>query len=137
MQAPVLRGRPFGEQDCSGIFPAEQHRRPGVLLLPTLEIAMLIKPRAGQVLANLGVAVGHSGHLRVVQICAGKFFPTVDGSRAVKSEQGSAVEDDVADLDHALQTNNLAFVDLILTGQLGVVAKVAQEPVQLPQAFGQ
>ena len=81
MQPLILTGRPFGEQDCSGIFPAkigaqslfegaaEEHRRTGIFLLPAIEIAMPIAPRAGEVLADLGVAVGHSGHLRAVQIC--------------------------------------------------------------------
>ena len=67
----ALTGRPLGEQHCSGIFSAkeraqspfegatEQHRRSGVLLLPAVEIAMPIAPRAGEVLADLGVAVGH------------------------------------------------------------------------------
>ena len=41
----------------------------------------------------------------------------------------------MADLDHALQTYELSFVHLIAPEQLGVVAEVAQEPVQLPQGF--
>ena len=71
VQALVLIGRPLGEQDCSGIFPAkisaqglfegaaEEHRRPSVLFFPAIEVAMPISPRAGEVLADLGVAVGH------------------------------------------------------------------------------
>ena len=41
----------------------------------------------------------------------------------------------MADLDHALQTYELGLVHFIASEQLGVVAKVAQEPVQLPQGF--
>ena len=131
----------------SGIFPAkeraqsqfegatEEHRRPRVLLLPAIEIAMPIAPRTGEVLADLGVAVGHSGHLRVVQICGGEFFPAAGRGKTVQPEQGSAVEDDVADLDHALQTYELRFVHFVASEQFGVVAEVAQEPVQLPQGF--
>src|SRR5258708_5917681 len=37
----------------------EQHRCTSVFLLPAIEIAMPIAPRAGKVLADLGVAVGH------------------------------------------------------------------------------
>ena len=71
VQVLALAGRPLSEQDRSGIFSAkegaqgsfegaaEQHRCPGVLLLPAIEIAMPIPPRAGEVLADLGVAVGH------------------------------------------------------------------------------
>ncbi len=59
VQDLVLALRPLGEQDCSGIFPAkigaqssfegaaEKHRRTGVLLLPAIEVAMPITPRAG------------------------------------------------------------------------------------------
>ena len=80
MQILALTGRPLVEQDCSRIFlakkgaqssfegAAEQHRRTGVLLLPAIEVAMPVTPWAGGVLADLGVAVGHSGHLRAVQI---------------------------------------------------------------------
>ena len=79
VQALALASRPLGEQNCSRIFPAkigaqslfesaaEQHRRSCVLFLPAIEIAMAIPPRAGEVLTDLGVAVGHSGHLRAVQ----------------------------------------------------------------------
>src|SRR5579864_5853881 len=71
MQALGLTGGPLGEQDGARIFPAkegtqgllegatEQHRRTGVLLLPAIEVAMAIAPRAGEVLADLSVAVGH------------------------------------------------------------------------------
>ena len=98
MQALVLTRRPFGEQDCPGIFPAEkgtqslfegaaeQHRGPGVLLLPAIEIAVPIPPRAGEVLADLGVAVGHSGYLWAVQICRRKLLPTICRSKTVEAE---------------------------------------------------
>src|ERR1017187_8585338 len=67
MQALILTGRPLGKEQCSGILTAkkgsqrsfegaaEQHRRPGVLLLPAIEIAMPIAPRAGEILADLGI----------------------------------------------------------------------------------
>jgi hypothetical protein len=55
--------------------------------------------------------------------------------KTIQSEQGSAVEDDVADLDHPLQADELSFVHFIATEQFGFVAKVAQKPVQLPQGF--
>src|SRR6266536_2678257 len=38
---------------------AEEHGCPAVLLLPTIEIAMTIAARAGQILADLGIAVYH------------------------------------------------------------------------------
>jgi hypothetical protein len=147
VQALALTVRPLGEQGCSGIFPAkigsqglfegaaEEHCRAGVLLLLAIEVAMPITPRAGEVLADLSVAVGHSGHLRVVQTCGGKFFLTAGGSKAVEPEQGSAVEDDVAALDHALQPYELPFVHLVPSEQFGVVAEVTQEPGQLQQGF--
>ena len=41
----------------------------------------------------------------------------------------------MADLDHPLQTHELGFVHFVASEEFGVVAKVAQEPVQLPQGF--
>ena len=41
----------------------------------------------------------------------------------------------MADLDHALQSHDLSFVHFIASEQLGVIAEVAQKPVQLPQGF--
>ena len=41
----------------------------------------------------------------------------------------------MTDLDHALQPHELSFVHLVASEQFGVVAEVAQEPVQLPQGF--
>ena len=46
---------------------------------------------------------------RALQICRGKFFPTTGGSKIVQPEQGSAVANDVADLDHPRQTYELGF----------------------------
>jgi hypothetical protein len=39
--------------------PAEQHGCPGVLLLPAVEVAMIVTARAREILADLGIAVGH------------------------------------------------------------------------------
>src|SRR5208337_1616518 len=71
LQALILRSRPFMKEDGARVFSsevgpqsqfegtAEEHRCPGVFLLPAVEIAMAIAPWAGQVVADLGVAVGH------------------------------------------------------------------------------
>src|ERR1017187_65638 len=71
VQVLVLTSRPLVEQDCSGIFPAkkgaqgsfegapEEHGRPGIFFSPAIEISMPIAARAGEVLADLGGAVGH------------------------------------------------------------------------------
>src|ERR1700676_4322573 len=71
LQALALERGPLGKQHSARIFStkecsqrsfegaAEQHRRPCVLLLPAIKIAMAIAPRAGEVMADLRVAVGH------------------------------------------------------------------------------
>ncbi len=71
VQVLALAGRPFRKQGGSGILTPkqggqrlfegapEQHRRAGIFLLPAIEVAIAIPPRAGKVLADLGVAVGH------------------------------------------------------------------------------
>src|ERR1017187_2303618 len=76
-----------------------------------------------------------SGHLRIVQVCGGEFFPAVGGGKTVEPQQRRTVEDDVTDLDHALKPYEFPLVHFISSEQLGVVAKVSQEPVQLPQSF--
>ena len=80
LQVLTLTGRPFLEQKSAGIFATkkgsqglfegatEQHCRTGVLLFPSVKVAVAIAPRARQVLADLCVAVGHSGYLRVIQV---------------------------------------------------------------------
>src|SRR5206468_4323040 len=37
----------------------EEHGCPGVFLLPTIEIAMTVAAWAGEILADLGIAIGH------------------------------------------------------------------------------
>src|SRR5205823_502105 len=71
LQVFALTGRPLGEQNRAGVFSAkerpqrslkgatEEHCCPGILLLPPIQIAMPIAPRAGEVLADLGVTVRH------------------------------------------------------------------------------
>ena len=41
----------------------------------------------------------------------------------------------MTDLDHALQTYELSLIYFVASEKFGVVAKVAQEPVQLSQGF--
>ena len=71
LQTLVLTGRPLAKQDSSRVFAeevgrqglfegsAEEHGGPGILLPPAVEVAMPVASRAGEVLADLGVAVGH------------------------------------------------------------------------------
>ena len=41
----------------------------------------------------------------------------------------------MTDLDHPFQSDKLTFIDFIATQQFDVVAKIAQEPVQLPKSL--
>ena len=125
VQILIFASRPFTKEDVPGIFTAkvgaqslfegtpEKHRGTSVFLFPAIEIAMAIAPRAGQVLTDLGVAVVSSGHLRTIEIGGRKFLPAASGSKTVQPEQGSAVEDDMTDLHHAGQTDQLRFIDFI------------------------
>src|ERR1022692_847086 len=70
-QLQVLAWCPLLKQDCRRVFvteetrhslleaAAEKHSGPNIFLLPTIEIAMAVTARTGQVLGNLGVAVIH------------------------------------------------------------------------------
>src|SRR5436190_20313951 len=49
---------------------SEEHGCPGVFLLPTVERAMAVSARAGQVVADLGVAVGHRATPELFGFCA-------------------------------------------------------------------
>src|SRR5207245_11564191 len=67
----ILIELPFSKQGSRCVLPQEigsqspfkgtpeEHGCPGVFLLPAIEIAMTVAARAGQVLADLGVAVYH------------------------------------------------------------------------------
>src|SRR4051812_3799098 len=71
MQCSVVIGGPFLKQRSRGIFAreicakrlfectAEEHSGPRILLLPTVKISVPIASRARQILADLGIAVGH------------------------------------------------------------------------------
>ena len=71
VQLLTFRGGPFAKHRVAGVFPSKvgsqslfkratkEHGGPVVFLLPTVKIAIAIAPRAGQVLADLRVGVGH------------------------------------------------------------------------------
>src|SRR5579862_7466344 len=96
MQILALTGRPLIEQNGTGIFPAkegaqglfegapEEYRCAAVLLLPAVEVAMLVSLRTGQVLADLGVAVGH---FRPPADCPGLRVKVLPNGRRQRSRQ--------------------------------------------------
>src|SRR5437879_8184681 len=53
----VLAQKEGGQSPFKGA--TEEHGCPGVFFLPAIEIAMTVASRAGQVLADLGIAVHH------------------------------------------------------------------------------
>ena len=71
LELAVLVGGPFAKQHRSGVVSSEvggqgllegtteQHRCPGVFLFPAVQVAIPVAARAAEVLADLGVAVGH------------------------------------------------------------------------------
>ena len=128
------------EEGAQSLFEGatEQHCCPGVLLFPAVQIAMPIPARAGEVLADLGVAVGHHATCGLSRLVAGVDSSShrLAGANPSKSEQGGAVENDVADFDHAAETDRALVIDFIAAEQFGIVAEVAQEPIKLPQGFG-
>ena len=100
---------------------------------------MAIAARAGEVLADLGVAVGHLDASHTARL-AGDALETRSHSTSrretIEIEQGSAVHDGVADLDDTAEADQVLVVDLIPSEQFGVVAEVAQKPVEFPQRSG-
>jgi|SRR5580704_15462008 hypothetical protein len=63
-------------------------------------------------------------------------FPLAGRSKAVEVEQRCAIQNGVADLDHAAKANEILIVDFVVVEQVGVVAEVPQKPSELPQGFG-
>jgi hypothetical protein len=55
---------------------------------------------------------------------------------AVEIEQGSAVDDNVADFDYSTEANQVLVIDFVLPKQLDVVTEVTQKPVEFPQRSG-
>src|SRR5689334_18849266 len=77
-----------------------------------------------------------SGHLRAVKIGGREFLPAASRGKAIEPEQGSAVDDDMTHLHHPVESDHLRLIDFIAAQQFDIVAKVAQEPVELPEGFG-
>ena len=55
---------------------------------------------------------------------------------AIEVQVAAPVEVGVADFDDALQASEGLVVNLVLPEQYGVIAEVAQEPVELPESPG-
>src|SRR5207248_8499010 len=66
----------------------------------------------------------------------GEFFPEGSRCKAVKVEDGDAVHHDTTDLHYAPQVDQSFVIDLSSSQQFGVIAEVAQKPVQLPHGSG-
>ena len=87
---------------------SKEHGGPGILFLPAIEIAMAIAPGTSQIVADLGVGVGHqatSESLMLVRGVTDSSSPLCGRREAVEVELGSAVYHSVTDLDHTLEAN--------------------------------
>ena len=67
---------------------------------------------------------------------ARNFSPLACRCETIQAEKGSAVHDNVADLDHSTQANQILVIDFVLPEKLGVVTEIAQEPVEFPERSG-
>jgi hypothetical protein len=62
--------------------------------------------------------------------------PAIDRrGKPVEVEHRPTVDDRMADLNQAAQTEQGALINLVPGQQFGVIVKVAQEPAQFPQGF--
>src|SRR6266705_5038642 len=77
---------------------------------------MTIAPRAGQVLADLCIAINQSGYLRarLGNACRREFFPAGERRKAIEVEQRKAVNDDMTDFHNSFQADQCFVIDLIL-----------------------
>ena len=130
VKTAVPVGRPFPVKHRGGILPlevgshrllegpTEEHGCPSVFLFPAIEVAMLVAARAGQILADLRVAVSHedtSDPRGSLSVKTGELFPPGRRREAVEVEDRDAVHRDFADLDHAPQVDQGLVVDLVLS----------------------
>jgi hypothetical protein len=65
-----------------------------------------------------------------------KFFPISRRSESVKIQEGMAIQYSVRDANNPLQAKQSFFVEFVSTQQIGLIAKIAQEPTQPPECFG-
>src|SRR6266852_1884199 len=70
------------------------------------------------------------------QSCHRELFPLSRRGEPFKVQERTAVEGGAGGSDNPAQAQQSFFIDLVPAEQIGVVAEVAQEPVELPQGLG-
>src|SRR6202521_5492847 len=76
------------------------------------------------------------GHLLVARHRHGKFFPFTSWSKSAEIEKRAAVQRGAGNPHDSSQADKRLFVNFISAHQIRVVAKVPQEPAELPECFG-
>jgi hypothetical protein len=116
LQAGTTGTGPFAKENISETFAArvgaqslfestpEKHRRTRVLIPSSHPDSDADNVEGKSVLADLCVAVGHPTTCGFSRLTV-KVLPSGRLCKTVESEQGTAVESDVTDLDHTLQTH--------------------------------
>jgi hypothetical protein len=65
--------------------------------------------------------------------CRSKLLPISSRSESVEIQEGMTVHHGVRNANNALQAEQSFFVEFISSQQIGVVAKISQEPAQPPE----
>ena len=134
----VLPGEVSGK--CPFEASAKGHGSARFLFPPAVEIAIAVAPGAAQILADLRMA---EDHRRSFASC---FASTVSHDSSSHSDcrrksfevlEGPAVQGDMSCPNDPTKVEQGLFIHLIPTEEFGVVAEIAQEPIQLPErSFG-
>src|SRR5450759_2986600 len=76
------------------------------------------------------------GHLLVARHRHGEFFPFTGWGKPAEIEERAAVQGGAGNPHDSPKAHQRLFIDFVTSHQIGVVAKVPQEPAEFPQCFG-
>src|SRR5712692_937921 len=71
--------------------------------------------------------------LSVMDCCAGEFFPLRRRGERLKVEKGPVMQGCVRNANDSTEMEESLLIDLVLAEQVGVVTKISEKPVELPQ----
>src|ERR1700686_1912873 len=75
-------------------------------------------------------------HLLVARRRHGEFFPFSGWSKATEIEERASVQGGAGNPHDSSKAHQRLFVNFVSAQEIGVVAKVSQEPAEFPECFG-
>ena len=97
---------------------------------------MTIASRAGQILADLRVAVSHQATCEPSRLAGESSSQRLAAAKPSKRSREVPLRTTWLTFTTPISPIKLRLIDFIATQQFDIVAKVAEEPVELPEGFG-